>query len=81
MASRLIGLLPETIEHSAVIDSQPVYPDRAAEDQPRVCQRGLGLEGDAVTYFGYTGYRNARFSQIEVQERITAISRELLRQR
>lgn len=31
-----------------------------------------------VTCFGYTGYRNARFGQIEVHERITGISREIL---
>jgi len=31
-----------------------------------------------VTCFGYTGYKNAKFGQIEVHERITAISRELL---
>jgi DNA polymerase, archaea type len=33
-----------------------------------------------VTCFGYTGYRNAKFGRIEVHERITAISRELLMQ-
>jgi DNA polymerase, archaea type len=33
-----------------------------------------------VTCFGYTGYRNAKFGQIQVHERITAISRELLMQ-
>jgi DNA polymerase I len=33
-----------------------------------------------VTSFGYTGYRNAKFGQIEVHERITAISREILMQ-
>ncbi|HQF17617.1 MAG: DNA polymerase [Methanosaeta sp. PtaB.Bin039] len=31
-----------------------------------------------VTCFGYTGYRNAKFGQIRVHERITEISRELL---
>jgi len=31
-----------------------------------------------VTCFGYTGYRNAKFGQIQVHERITEISRELL---
>jgi DNA polymerase I len=31
-----------------------------------------------VTCFGYTGYRNAKFGKIEVHERITAISREIL---
>ncbi len=33
-----------------------------------------------VTCFGYTGYRNAKFGQIQVHERITAASRELLMQ-
>ncbi|MCJ7445985.1 MAG: type B DNA-directed DNA polymerase [Methanotrichaceae archaeon] len=31
-----------------------------------------------VTCFGYTGYRNAKFGQIEVHEHITYISRDLL---
>lgn len=33
-----------------------------------------------VTCFGYTGYRNAKFGQIQVHEQITGISRELLMQ-
>jgi DNA polymerase, archaea type len=33
-----------------------------------------------VTCFGYTGYRNAKFGQIQVHEKITGISRELLMQ-
>ncbi|VVB71855.1 DNA polymerase 1 [uncultured archaeon] len=33
-----------------------------------------------VTCFGYTGYRNAKFGQIQVHERITALSREILMQ-
>ena len=33
-----------------------------------------------VTCFGYTGYRNAKFGRIEVHERITSISREILLQ-
>jgi DNA polymerase I len=31
-----------------------------------------------VTCFGYTGYRNAKFGQIEVHERITGYAREIL---
>ncbi|NYT06394.1 MAG: type B DNA-directed DNA polymerase, partial [Methanomicrobiales archaeon] len=31
-----------------------------------------------VTCFGYTGYKNAKFGSIEMHERITAISREIL---
>jgi len=33
-----------------------------------------------VTCFGYTGYRNAKFGQIQVHERITETTRELLMQ-
>jgi DNA polymerase I len=33
-----------------------------------------------VTCFGYTGYGNAKFGQIQVHEKITEISRELLMQ-
>ncbi|MGD0954876.1 MAG: hypothetical protein ABR985_21245 [Methanotrichaceae archaeon] len=33
-----------------------------------------------VTRFGYTSYRNAKFGQIQVHERITETSRELLMQ-
>jgi DNA polymerase I len=33
-----------------------------------------------VTCSGYTGYRNAKFGQIQVHERITETSRELLMQ-
>ncbi len=31
-----------------------------------------------VTCFGYTGYRNAKFGAIEMHERITAVSRDIL---
>jgi DNA polymerase elongation subunit (family B) len=33
-----------------------------------------------VTCFGYTGYRNAKLGRIQVHERITATSREILLQ-
>ena len=33
-----------------------------------------------VTCFGYIGYRKVKFGQIEVHERVTGISRELLMQ-
>jgi DNA polymerase I len=33
-----------------------------------------------VTCFVYTGYRNAKFGQIQIHERITDISKELLLQ-
>ena len=40
----------------------------------------LGSEVDAGYLFGYTDYRNANFGQIQIHERITDESRELLMQ-
>jgi DNA polymerase I len=84
------NLSPETIEHpelkgflSTVISSllnlrietkrrKKINPDYAGIDSV--------LKWMLVTCFGYTGYRNAKFGQIQVHERITGISRELLMQ-
>ena len=84
------NLSPETIEHpelkgflSTVLTSllnlrietkrlKKINPDYAGVDSV--------LKWMLVTCFGYTGYRNAKFGQIQVHERITAISRELLMQ-
>jgi DNA polymerase I len=84
------NLSPETVEHpdvkgflSTVLSSllnlrietkrlKKVNPDYAGLDSV--------LKWMLVTCFGYTGYRNAKFGQIQVHERITAISRELLMQ-
>jgi DNA polymerase, archaea type len=84
------NLSPETIEHpemkgflSTVLSSllnlrietkslKKTNPDYAGIDSV--------LKWMLVTCFGYTGYRNAKFGQIQVHERITEISRELLMQ-
>jgi DNA polymerase, archaea type len=84
------NLSPETIEHpemkgflSTVLSSllnlrietkslKKTNPDYAGIDSV--------LKWMLVTCFGYTGYRNAKFGQIQVHERITGISRELLMQ-
>ncbi len=41
-------------------------------------KRSNALKWLLVTSFGYTGYRNARFGQIECHESINAVDRELL---
>ncbi len=82
------NLSPETIEHpekkgflSMILSSllnlrietkrlKNLNPDYAGVDSV--------LKWMLVTCFGYTGYRNAKFGQIEVHEKITGISRELL---
>ena len=82
------NLSPETIEHheldgflSNVLSSllslrietkrlKKINPDYAGIDSI--------LKWMLVTCFGYTGYRNAKFGQIQVHEKITAVSREML---
>jgi DNA polymerase I len=82
------NLSPETIDHheldgflSNVLSSllslrietkrlKKINPDYAGIDSI--------LKWMLVTCFGYTGYRNAKFGQIQVHERITATSREML---
>jgi DNA polymerase, archaea type len=84
------NLSPETIEHpemkgflSTVLSSllnlrietkrlKKINPDYAGIDSV--------LKWMLVTCFGYTGYRNAKFGQIQVHEKITGIFRELLMQ-
>ena len=57
------------------------HRDQATEeDQQGVRRHRLGPEVMLVTCFGYTGYRNAKFGQIQIQEKITDTSRELLMQ-
>jgi DNA polymerase I len=84
------NLSPETVKHpevrgflSTVLSSllnlrietkrrKKINPDYAGIDSI--------LKWMLVTCFGYTGYRNAKFGQIQVHEKITEISRELLLQ-
>jgi len=53
---------------------------RRKKTNPEYAGADAVLKWMLVTCFGYTGYRNAKFGQIQVHERITAHSRELLLQ-
>ncbi len=82
------NLSPETIEHpekkgflSTVLSSLlnlRIETKRLKKKNQDYAGLDSVLKWMLVTCFGYTGYRNAKFGQIEVHERITGISRELL---
>jgi DNA polymerase, archaea type len=84
------NLSPETIEHpemkgflSAVLSSLlnlRIETKKLKKFNPDYAGIDSVLKWMLVTCFGYTGYRNAKFGQIQVHERITEISRELLMQ-
>jgi len=84
------NLSPETIEHpemkgflSTVLSSLlnlRIETKRLKKANPDYAGIDSVLKWMLVTCFGYTGYRNAKFGQIQVHERITGISRELLMQ-
>jgi len=84
------NLSPETIEHpersgflSTVLSpllALRIETKRLKKAHPEYAGSDSLLKWMLVTCFGYTGYRNAKFGQIQVHERITAISRELLMQ-
>src|SRR5512136_318027 len=83
-------LSPETIGHpelngflSTVLSSLlnlRIETKRLKKTNPEYEGIDSVLKWMLVTCFGYTGYRNAKFGQIQVHERITGISRELLMQ-
>jgi len=84
------NLSPETIERpelkgflSTVLSSLlnlRIETKRLKKTNPDYAGIDSVLKWMLVTCFGYTGYRNAKFGQIQVHESITAISRELLMQ-
>ncbi len=84
------NLSPETLEHpeiegflSTVLSSLlnlRIETKRLKRTNPKFEGIDSVLKWMLVTCFGYTGYRNAKFGQIQVHERITAASRELLMQ-
>ena len=84
------NLSPETLEHpeidgflSTVLSSLlnlRIETKRLKKTNPKYKGIDSVLKWMLVTCFGYTGYRNAKFGQIQVHERITAVSRELLMQ-
>ncbi|ACL16525.1 type B DNA-directed DNA polymerase [Methanosphaerula palustris] len=82
------NLSPETVEHpelqgflATVLD--PLLSMRIATKEQKRCDPTVTgvdamLKWMLVTCFGYTGYRNAKFGRVDVHERITGISREVL---
>lgn len=84
------NLSPETLDHperegflSGVIApllSLRIEIKRRKKSDPAYVGLDAVLKWMLVTCFGYTGYRNAKFGQIQVHERITALSREILLQ-
>jgi len=83
-------LSPETIEHpdqqgflSGVLSSLlnlRIETKRLKKTDKEYAGIDSVLKWMLVTCFGYTGYRNAKFGQIQVHESITKISRDLLLQ-
>jgi DNA polymerase I len=84
------NLSPETIGHperrgflSTVLSSLlnlRIETKRRKKAHPEYAGPDSVMKWMLVTCFGYTGYRNAKFGQIQVHESITAMSRELLMQ-
>jgi DNA polymerase I len=82
------NLSPETIEHPEIkgflctvlssLLSLRIETKRLKKIDSNYVGVDSVLKWMLVTCFGYTGYRNAKFGQIQVHERITAASRELL---
>jgi len=69
------GFLPEVLESLLafrIATKQQKTLDPSCTGIDRI------LKWMLVTCFGYTGYKNARFGQIEVHERITGTAREIL---
>jgi DNA polymerase I len=84
------NLSPETLEHpersgflSTVLSSLlnlRIETKRLKKTNKEYAGIDSILKWMLVTCFGYTGYRNAKFGQIQIHERITDTSRELLLQ-
>ncbi len=82
------NLSPETVEHpelqgflATVLDpllSMRIATKTQKKFDPSVAGVDAMLKWMLVTCFGYTGYRNAKFGRVDVHERITGISREVL---
>jgi len=80
VCTRREGLIPRVI--SPVLSRRLEFKKRSRESSGeyarRCCQIQEVLKSLLVTSFGYTGYKNARFSRIECYESITAYARELV---
>ncbi len=69
------GLIPRAIE--PVLERRRIYKSRSCGNDG-YARKAQALKWLLVTCFGYTGYKKARFSKIEVHESITAYGRETL---
>ncbi len=80
LCRRRRGLIPTVLER--VLDRRAYYKIRKAEtdgdEHHQYDMRQTALKWVGVVSFGYTGYRNARFGQIEAHECTTALGREML---
>lgn len=79
-----MGLIPQALrplleKRLAMKDLIQSLDKRDCRIQP-LSERSAALKWLLVVCFGYLGYKNARFGQIESHEAVTAISRELMLQ-
>ena len=78
------GLIPQTLQ--PLLEKRLKLKELITNLDERDCQikvmkqRAAALKWLLVVCFGYLGYKNARFGQIESHEMVTAISRELMLQ-
>ena len=73
VCDRRRGLIPKVV--SPLIQRRQRYKSMKGE---RFSKRADTLKWLLVTCFGYTGYKKARFSNIEVHESVTAYGRDIL---
>ncbi|MGM0510768.1 MAG: DNA polymerase domain-containing protein [Thermoplasmatota archaeon] len=77
VCERRKGLIPRVV--GPVVERRQRYKELAKKNGgERYSQRSSVLKWLLVTCFGYTGYKKARFSNIEVHESITAYGRDIL---
>jgi DNA polymerase I len=69
------GFLPRVL--APLLDLR-IETKRRKKTDPSVAGIDAVLKWMLVTCFGYTGYRNAKFGQIQVHEQITGTAREIL---
>lgn len=75
VCDRRRGLIPRVV--APLVERRQEYK-RLSDGDDTFARRARALKWLLVTCFGYTGYKKARFSNIEVHESITAYGREIL---
>lgn len=75
VCDRRRGLIPKVV--SPLIQRRQRYKEMKTENES-FSKRADTLKWLLVTCFGYTGYKKARFSNIEVHESVTAYGRDIL---